>query len=99
MAIDPSRTNEVFAILQKGEIVSQPDQIANIMRNNRTLGMVKGFAEGASVSNVKNAQNQVVNVNFTGGITMNEVQDVEKFTSELFRNAKPVISQTFSKVF
>ncbi len=99
MAIDPSRTNEVMAILQKGEIVAQPDQIANIMRNNRTLGMVKGFAEGASVNNVKNNQSKVVNVNFTGGITMNEVQDVEKFTSELFRNAKPVISQTFSKVF
>lgn len=99
MAIDSSRTNEVFAILQKGEIVAQPDQLANIMRNNQLIGMARGVAESASVNNVKNNQSKVVNVNFTGGITMNEVQDVEKFTSELFRNAKPVISQTFSKVF
>lgn len=97
MAIDPSRTNEVFAILQKGEIVSQPDQIANIMRNNRTLGMVKGFAEG--VNNVSNVSKDTVIDCSIGELHLHEVQNPDQLAKALKQNYAIAMKQNESKIF
>lgn len=46
-----------------------------------------------------NNVNKTVEVNFNGGITMHEVQDVEAFTNELFHNVEPILTQKLSKIF
>lgn len=97
MAIDSSRTNEVFAILQKGEIVAQPDQLANIMRNNQLIGMARGVAESAS--NVSNISKETRIDCSIGELHLHEVQNPDQLAKALKQNYAIAMQQNTSKIF
>lgn len=97
MAIDKSRTNEVMAILQKGEIVAQPDQIANIMRNNQLIGMARGVAESAS--NVSNISKETRIDCSIGELHLHEVQNPDQLAKALKQNYAIAMQQNTSKIF
>lgn len=97
MAIDKSRTNEVMAILQKGEIVAQPDQLANIMRNNQLIGMARGVAESAS--NVSNISKETRIDCSIGELHLHEVQNPDQLAKALKQNYAIAMQQNTSKIF
>ena len=97
MAIDPSRTNEVMAILQKGEIVAQPDQIANIMRNSQMIGRARGIAEG--VSNISNISRDTVIDCSIGELHLHEVQNPDQLAKALKQSYAIAMQQNTSKIF
>ena len=97
MAIDPSRTNEVMAILQKGEIVAQPDQIANIMSNSQMIGRARGIAEEAS--NISNISRDTVIDCSIGELHLHEVQNPDQLAKALKQSYAIAMQQNTSKIF
>lgn len=94
IALDKLRTDEVFAILKKGEGVLTPNQMQNVITNSEMVGRA-----GASVINEvpvhKNLQNSYDCS--IGEIHLHEVQNVDEFAKALDQSFASTMQQQMKK--
>ena len=99
VAVNPLKADEVMAILQKGELVTQPDQMSNIMRNNQLIGQMAAEQANSAIRSINNVTRDNV-VDFSiGEIHLHEVQNVDEFAKALSQTFASSMQQNFSKIF
>ena len=99
VAVNPLKADEVMAILQKGELVTQPEQMSNIMRNNQLIGQMAAEQANSAIRSINNVTRDNV-VDFSiGEIHLHEVQNVDEFAKALSQTFASSMQQNFSKIF
>lgn len=97
IATNPLKADEVAAILQKGEFVTQPEQMSNIMRNNQMIGQM---AAEQATNAIGRASTNAQAFSFSiGEIHLHEVQNVDEFAKALNQTFASSMQQNFSKIF
>jgi tetratricopeptide (TPR) repeat protein len=97
IATNPLKADEVAAILQKGEFVTQPEQMSNIMRNNQMIGQMAAEQATNAIGRVStNAQAFSFSI---GEVHLHEVQNADEFAKALSQTFETSMQQNFSKIF
>lgn len=99
VATNPLKADEVVALLQKGELVTQPEQMSNIMRNNQMIGQMAAEQANSAIKSINNVTRDNV-IDFSiGEIHLHEVQNVDEFVKALGQTFESSMQQNFSKIF
>lgn len=93
---DYLKNGEVQAILQKGEIVTQPAQMAHVIENSKRIGQI----EALSAKAMENRQAMMQSIDCSiGEIHLHEVQNVDGLAKALDQSFVMRIGQKYSKYF